>query len=206
MIMKIVRTIMSITLCIAILATIGVCFYNNYTQNHSGRYTSVTTITEEEREWILERFGREYESIEEYISFVQDYAREHFHYNKNKKQFFQHFDFDDIVEGDEITNSLCFDFSVLFKHITIVLDEKNLLPAENIKVYVTDISYKNILKPHHSYNIISLPDEGKSYYVDITVTVSRAAKGLEPKEAYEIFTCSIEEYCKRYNEKLLNLH
>ena len=202
--MKTVKTILSIVLCMAVLATTGVAFYNNYTQNHAGRYTAVTTISDTEREWILQRFGREYNSIEEYISTVQSYARANFQYHHDKTVIFQHFDFDDIEQGDRIYG-ICFDFAVLFKHITLVLDEEGLLPMENFKVYVVDIAYEDILKPHHSYNVISLSD-GTSYYLDLTMSVSRVEKKLKPNDDYEIFTCSIKEYCSRYKERLLNYH
>lgn len=202
--MKTVKTILSIVLCVAVLATTGVAFYNNYTQNRAGRYTAVTTISDTEREWILTRFGREYSSIEEYISTVQSYARANFQYHHDKTVIFQHFDFDDIKQGDRIYG-ICFDFAVLFKHITLVLDEAGLLPMEDFKVYVVDIAYEDIFKPHHSYNVISLSD-GTSYYLDLTSSVSRVEKGLEPSDDYEIFTCSIKEYCSRYKERLLNYH
>ena len=202
--MKTVKTILSIVLCVAVLATTGVAFYNNYTQNRAGRYTATTTISDTEREWILERFGREYGSIEEYISTVQSYARANFQYHHDKTVLFQHFDFDDIKDGDRIYG-ICFDFAVLFKHITLVLDEAELLPIKDFKVYVVDIAYEDIFKPHHSYNVISLSD-GTSYYLDLTSSVSRVEKGLEPSDDYEIFTCSIKNYCARYKERLLNYH
>ena len=195
---------MSIVLCVAGLATTGVAFYNNYTQNRAGRYTAVTTISDTEREWILGRFGREYGSIEEYISTVQSYARANFQYHHDKTVLFQHFDFDDIKDGDRIYG-ICFDFAVLFKHITLVLDEAELLPIKDFKVYVVDIAYEDIFKPHHSYNVISLSD-GTSYYLDLTSSVSRVEKVLEPSDDYEIFTCSIKKYCARYKERLLNYH
>lgn len=202
--MKTVKTILSIVLCMAVLATTGVAFYNNYTQNRAGRYTATTTISDTEREWILQRFGREYGSIEEYISTVQSYARANFQYHHDKTVVFQHFDFDDIKDGDKIYG-ICFDFAVLFKHITLVLDEAELLPIKDFKVYVVDIAYEDILKPHHSYNVISLSD-GTSYYLDLTLSVSRVEKKMEPNEDYEIFTCSIKNYCARYKERLLNFH
>ncbi len=202
--MKIIKTTLSIVLCVAVLTTTGVAFYNNYTQNRSGRYTAATTISDTEREWILERFGREYSSIEEYISTVQSYTRANFQYHHDKKVVFQYFDFDDIEQGDRIYG-ICFDFAVLFKHITLVLDEAGLLPMKNFKVYVVDIAYEDIFKPHHSYNVISLSD-GTSYYLDLTLSVSRVEKKMEPNDDYEIFTCSIGDYCKRYKERLLNYH
>lgn len=202
--MKTVKTILSIVLCMAVLATTGVAFYNNYTQNRAGRYTATTTISDTEREWILGRFGREYGSIEEYIATVQSYARKNFQYHHGKTVVFQHFDFDDIEQGDRIYG-ICFDFAVLFKHITLVLDEEGMLPMNDFKVYVVDIAYENFFKPHHSYNVISLPD-GTSYYLDLTMSVSRVEKKLKPNYDYEIFTCSIKEYCSRYKERLLNYH
>ena len=202
--MKTVKTILSIVLCMAVLATTGVAFYNNYTQNRAGRYTATTTISDTEREWILGRFGREYGSIEEYIATVQSYARKNFQYHHGKNVLFQYFDFDDIEQDDRIYG-ICFDFAVLFKHITLVLDEAGLLPMKDFKVYVVDIAYEDIFKPHHSYNVISLSD-GTSYYLDLTSSVSRVEKVLEPSDDYEIFTCSIKKYCARYKERLLNYH
>ena len=59
--MKVVKIILSITLC----ATVVLGFISVRTQNYSGRYSSVSVITDKECEWILGRFGRQYESIEE---------------------------------------------------------------------------------------------------------------------------------------------
>ena len=202
--MKIIKMTLSIVLCVAVLATTGVAFYNNYTQNRAGRYTATTTISDTEREWILQRFGREYGSIEEYISTVQSYARANFKYHHDKTVVFQYFDFDDIEQDDRIYG-ICFDFAVLFKHITLVLDEEGLLPMKDFKVYVVDIAYEDFFNPHHSYNVISLSD-GTSYYLDLTLSVSRVEKKMEPNEDYEIFTCSIKNYCARYKERLLNYH
>ncbi len=204
--MKTVKQIMSIALCVAILAMTGFAFYTIHAQNRSGRYSSVTTISDSEREWIMERFGRKYKSIEGYISTVQAYAREYFHYNDDKRPLFQYFDFDDIVDGDDINNALCFDFAVLFKHITLVLDEENLLPVEDIKVYVADVGPEDIFKLRHSYNIILLPDEERNYCIDLTTSVLRAEKGFKPKDDYEIFSCGIEEFCEQHDENLINLH
>ena len=204
--MKIAKTIMSIVLCVAMLATTGVAFYNNHTQNRAGRYTAATTISDTEREWILTRFGREYRSVEEYISTVQSYARKNFQYDHDKIVVFQHFDFEDIVKGDKVV-AICFDFAVLFKHITLTLEENGFLPIEmkNSKIFVVDIAYEDFFKRHHSYNVISLSN-GTSYYLDLTLSVSRVEKGLEPSDDYEIFNCSIKEYCARYKERLLNFH
>ena len=203
--MKIIKTIFSIMLCTAVLVTTGFAFYNNHTQNQSGRYSSVTVITDNEREWILERFGHKYETVEELISTVQNYARKNFKYDHGKFPFLQHYDFSDIEKKGDKINGICFDFSVLFKNITLVLDEEGLLPIDNIKVYVADIQYPEFFKPRHSYNILSLPN-GNNYYLDLTMSVSRVEKGLLPIEDYEIFTGSIKNYCARYNEKLINLH
>jgi len=201
--MKIVRTILSITLCAVMLATTGFAFYNNHTQNYSGRYSSLTTITEAERNRVLERFGREYDSVEEYVKTVQNYVRGHFHYDKDKKFLLQYYDFEDIVRGDDIVG-ICFDFATWFKRATLILMESGFLP-EDLKVYVCDIRYKTWpAKADHSYNFICLPD-GRNIYTDLTMTSSRFDKGLEPGNDFEIFTCSFKDYCGKYEEKIQTL-
>ena len=182
--MKTVKTILSIVLCVAVLATTGVAFYNNYTQNRAGRYTAVTTISDTEREWILGRFGREYGSIEEYISTVQSYARANFQYHHDKTVLFQHFDFDDIKDGDRIYG-ICFDFAVLFKHITLVLDEAELLPIKDFKVYVVDIAYEDIFKPHHSYIIYECGD-GRQQYIRYNKKQNSYSWEYQPKGYMEL--------------------
>lgn len=201
--MKALKNILTVILCIAVVGTTIVAFINNYTQSGSGRYSSVTLIDDYEREWIIARFGKEYESIEEYIIAVQDYAYENFRYDYNKKPIMQFFNFDDVVDGDKI-NGICFDFAVLFKHITLVLSEEKFLP-DNIKVYVTDVKYKNIFKVGHSYNVLTL-ENGDNYYLDLTDTVVKAADGHKPKTYYEKFDTSIKEYAAGYGEKLYNIH
>ena len=202
--MKTVKKVLQILLCVAMAAVMVVLFASTYTQNHSGRYSAVTTIDDAERDWILARFGVEYDSMEAYIAVVQEYARAHFRYDYEKVVTFQYFAFDDIAHGDRI-DGICFDFAVLFKHITLVLDEAGMLPEAGIKVFVTDVAYENFFDPRHSYNVITLPD-GTNYYLDLTQTASRAERGLSPAPDYEIFTGSIKEFCSRYKETLLNLH
>lgn len=200
--MKVVKIILSITLC----ATIVLAGISVYAQNHSGRYSSVSVITDEEREWILERFGQPYESIEEYISTAQNYARANFKYDYDKVDkllIFQHYDFESICKGDEI-RGICFDFSVLFKNMTLVLTETGYLPVD-ARVFVVDIAYQDWTKPGHSFNVVSLPS-GDKYYLCLTTSATRAEKGLEPTADYEIFRGSIEAYCKKYKERVTNLH
>ena len=200
--MKVVKIILSITLC----ATVVLGFISVRTQNYSGRYSSVSVIGDEEREWILERFGRPYESIEEYISTAQNYARANFKYDYDKVAkpiIFQHYDFQSICKGDEI-RGICFDFSVLFKNMTLVLTEAGYLPADT-RVFVVDIAYEDLTKPKHSFNVVSLPS-GDNYYLCLTTSATLATKGLEPTADYEIFRGSIEAYCKKYKERVTNLH
>lgn len=197
--MKVVKIILSIMLC----ATIVLAGISVYAQNYSGRYSSVSVITDEEREWILERFGRQYESIEEYISTAQNYARANFKYDYDKSYIFQYYDFESICKGDEI-RGICFDFSVLFKNMTLVLTEAGYLPADT-RVFVVDIAYEDLTAPKHSFNTVSLPS-GDNYYLCLTMSASRAEKGLDPTADYEVFRCSIVDYCKKYNERVMNLH
>ncbi len=200
--MKILKGILCLTLC----ATVVLGFISVHTQNYSGRYSSVSVIGDEEREWILERFGRPYESIEEYISTAQNYARANFKYDYDKVAkpiIFQHYDFQSICKGDVI-HGICFDFSVLFKNITLVLIEHGYLPTSTC-VYVVDIAYEDWTKPKHSFNVVSLPS-GDNYYFCLTTSATLATKGLEPTADYEIFRGSIEAYCKKYKERVTNLH
>ena len=197
--MKILKGILCLTLC----ATVVLGFISVRTQNYSGRYSSVSVITDEEREWILERFGRPYGSVEEYISTAQNYARANFKYDYDKSYIFQYYDFESICKGDEI-RGICFDFSVLFKNMTLVLTEAGYLPADT-HVFVVDIAYEDLTAPRHSYNVLSLPS-GDNYYLCLTTSASRAAKGLKPTADYEIFRGSIEAYCKKYKERVTNLH
>lgn len=197
--MKILKGILCLTLC----AIVVLGFISVRTQNYSGRYSSVSVITDEEREWILERFGRPYGSVEEYISTAQNYARANFKYDYDKSYIFQYYDFESICKGDEI-RGICFDFSVLFKNMTLVLTEAGYLPADT-HVFVVDIAYEDLTAPRHSYNVLSLPS-GDNYYLCLTTSASRAAKGLKPTADYEIFRGSIEAYCKKYKERVTNLH
>ena len=197
--MKVVKIILSITLC----ATVVLGYISVRTQNYSGRYSSVSIISDGEREWILERFGRPYSSVEEYISTAQNYARGNFKYDSDKSYIFQYYDFESICKGDEI-RGICFDFSVLFKNMTLVLTEAGYLPADT-RVFVVDIAYQDWIKPGHSFNVVSLPS-GEKYYLCLTTSATRAEKGLKPTADYEIFRGSIEAYCKKYKERVTNLH
>lgn len=198
--MKLLKGILALLLCATLVLT-GVAVY---TQNYSGRYSSVNIITDEERQWILERFGCEYDSIEEYLSTMQTYARQHFKYDYDKSNILQHYDFASIRHGDEI-HGLCFDFAVLFKNVTLVLDEAGYLPSKDIRVYVVDVTYPNTDRKNHSFNVVSLPT-GDNYWLCLTTSASRAEKGLEPLADYDVFQGSITDYCKQYNETVYGLH
>ena len=202
--MQVLRKILIIVLSIAVIFLSGFAFINNYTQNNSGQYSSVTLITDNEREWIINRFGHKYESVEEYIITVQNYASQNFRYDDNKSSVIQYYDFNSIVDGNRI-NGICFDFAVLFKHITLVMLEENLLPVENVKVYVTDIRYKSNFFKTHSYNVIQF-ENGENYYLDLTQTATLGEKGFAPKIYYKKFKGTINDYADNAGEILYNLH
>ena len=105
--MKILKGILCLTLC----ATVVLGYISVRTQNYSGRYSSVSIISDGEREWILERFGRPYKSIEEYISTAQNYARANFKYDYDKSYIFQYYDFEHI--DDALHAFPCDDFCIL---------------------------------------------------------------------------------------------
>ena len=88
--------------------------------------------------------------------------------------------------------------------MTLVLTEAGYLPADT-RVFVVDIAYEDWTAPRHSFNTVSLPS-GDNYYLCLTTSASRAEKGLEPTADYEVFRCSIVDYCKKYNERVMNLH
>lgn len=200
--MRFVKILLSLALC----ATIALACVNVYTQNCSGRYSSVSVITEEERAWILERFEKEFNGVEEYISAANAFARAHFSYDDDKAAKsigLQYYDFQSICKGDDIVG-ICFDFAVLFKNMTLVLMEEGYLP-DDIRVYVVDVAYTNQDKDNHSYNVVSLPS-GDNYYLDLTKASVRAKNNLEPDKDFYVFRCSIEEYGALYNERVYNLH
>ena len=114
------------------------------------------------------------------------------------------YNFNDIENGD-IINGICFDFSLLFKHITLVLLENNMLPENEIKVFVTDIRYKNNFMSTHSYNVLTL-ENGQNYFLDLTHTASRGEKGLKPYLYYKKFNVSIKKFANENGEILYNVH
>jgi lactate dehydrogenase-like 2-hydroxyacid dehydrogenase len=92
----------------------------------------VATLTEEDEQWILERFGH-CDDLEELLICIRDYCTTNFNYDYEKAKvfYFQHFNFRDLVESKK---GICFDFSCFTKACIVVCKEKNPQLGE-LKVY-----------------------------------------------------------------------
>lgn len=200
--MKIVKRLLSIFLCITFAATCWMGVASISRQNYSGRQSSITTISAENKEWIIDKFGN-CSDIECLIRCVEDYAVRNFQYDYDKSPFeiyIQSHDFDEIIRTGF---GICSDFSFFVKNVCLCWSELKQVP---LKVFAVDVKYEGqIFKSGHSYNIIQMPD-GRNYYCDITGSIYRVQiEGIEPI-GFETFYESIEDYTKRYNEVLMALH
>lgn len=197
--MKIVKRLLTILLCLSLVATFFMGFSSVSRQNNSGANSSVTTITEADREWIIDRFGG-CTDIECLMLCVEDYAVRNFQYDYDKLTIFQHFEFRDTIDSGK---GICFDFACFFKNCCKVWAEHNSIDLE---VYVVNIKYKHksFFASGHSYSVVQMPD-GINYYIDITGSIYTVQEENKPAPGFEVFYESIEDYAARYNERVFGL-
>ena len=197
--MRIVKCILSVLLCLSLVATFLMGFSSVSRQNNSGANSSVTTITEADREWIVTHFGG-CSDIECLMLCVEGYAVQNLRYDYDKSIVFQHFDFGDTVDSGE---GICFDFACFFKNCAQIWAEYN---SVDLEVYVVNIKYKHksFFASGHSYSVVQMPD-GTNYYIDITDSIYTVQKENKPAPGFEVFYESIEDYAARYNERVFGL-
>ncbi len=200
MIKKIVSIVLTVALVLSVCATYTITF----AQNHSGGWSSVCSLTDEDIEWIRERYSK-YETVEELICAVNDDICNEYSYDKDKHYFIgmQYFDFSDFIKCKK---GLCFDFSCYLKSIFLVCDD--LKYSDDIKVYVCDVKLKS--GGYHSYNFISFKDstgEGIKYYVDLTDNLYRSSNNEEYQVYYCILDDTYQEFAsKMFGDKIRNFH
>lgn len=201
--MRIFKNIMTVIVCCAILVSIGSAWYSTKSQNNSGGHSGIYTLTQEDKEWVIDKFG-DCPDVETLLIRVRDYAVENFKYDHNYSEYFQNFQFRKFIT----TNlGVCFHYASFLK---VVFLEWAEFTNTDLQVYVVDIYYKgNFWGVRHSYSVVKIPSADgladKNYYIDITSAVCRAAKGEEPL-GFEMFETDIETYASMYGEVVINYH
>lgn len=191
--MKKFKILLTSLLIIALSLTLVYAFVNTHKQNRSGGYSSVCTLTEQDKEWIIENFAQ-YNTVEELIIAINEYICKNYKYVD--KTYIQHFDFAETVKNK---TGLCFDFASLQKCIIAVISEYN--GWDDVKVYVADVETRT---DAHSYTFITVND--KKYFSDPTSNLTRYTKGKQVIYYEDISNLSFEEYASLYNEKIYNYH
>ena len=192
--MKKVKILLTSILIIVLSLTIVFAFTSTYKQNRSGGYSSICTLTEKDKKFIINNFSQ-YNSVEELIVGVNKYICENFTYTS--KIYIQHFDFAETIQSKK---GLCFDLASLQKCIfTIISEHKGW---DDVKVYVADVRIS--MFSYHSYNFITVGD--KKYFSDPTTNLDRYKKGKKVICYEDIGDLSFEQYSNMYNEKILNYH
>ena len=191
--MKKIKYITSSILILILISTLVFAFVNTHKQNRSGGYSSVCTLTEQDKKFIIDNFSQ-YETVEELIVAINEYICKNYKYVD--KTYIQHFDFAETVKNK---TGLCFDFASLQKCIIAVISEYN--GWDDVKVYVADVETRT---DAHSYNFICVGD--KKYFSDPTSNLTRYNKGKSIKHYEDIGNLSFEEYANSYNEEIFNYH
>ena len=198
---RIVSIVLSVALVLSVCATYAITF----AQNHSGGWSSVCSLTDEDIEWIKERYSK-YETVEDLIYAVNEDICTEYSYDEDKQYFLgmQHFSFSDFIKTKK---GLCFDFSCYLKSVFLVCGD-NLKYSDDIKVYVCDVKLKN--GGYHSYNFISFKDptgEEIKYYVDITDNLYRYSNNEEYYVYYYIPEDTYQEFASNmFGDKIRNFH
>ena len=190
--MKKFKILLTSLLIIALSLTLVFAFVNTHKQNRSGGYSSVCTLTEQDKKFIIDNFSQ-YETVEDLIVAINDYICKNFTYTD--KVYIQHFEFAETVESK---TGLCFDLKKKKKCIVTVIAEYK---DWDIKVYVADVETRT---DAHSYNFICVGD--KKYFSDPTSNLTRYNKGKKVIYYEDIGNLSFEEYASLYDEKIYNYH
>ena len=188
-----IKRLILIILLILLTITLVFAFVNTHKQNRSGGYSSVCTLTEQDKDWIVSNFSQ-YNTVEELIIGINDYICKNFKYVD--KTYIQHFDFAQTVENK---TGLCFDFASLQKCIITVISEYK--GWDDVKVYVADVETRS---DAHSYNFICVGD--KKYFSDPTSNLTRYTQGKKIVYFEDIYNLSFEKYASLYDEKIYNYH
>jgi len=191
--MKKFKILLTSLLIIALSLTLVFAFVNTHKQNRSGGYSSVCTLTEQDKKFIIDNFSQ-YETVEDLIVAINDYICKNFTYTD--KVYIQHFEFAETVESK---TGLCFDFASMQKCIITIISKYKRW--NDVRVYVADVETRT---DAHSYNFICVGD--KKYFSDPTANLTRYKKGKEIIYFEDIGDLSFEEYANSYNEEIFNYH
>ena len=167
-------------------------------QKFNGRYSAVSTISEESRQWLLERFGH-CRTVPELLSAIDAFGCRNFVYDLYPMPLIQTFDLDAFIFEDNL-HGICFEFSCFVKCAVLVWSEYH--QRSDVQVFVYDVRQPN--NGRHSYNFIV--EDGHTWFFCLTTNVSRTAGGLRTLGFKEVKGCSIREYITSYDEKPYNVH
>lgn len=195
--MRIFKTICCTILAIALAASFALSAFTSTQQKRGGGYSTLTTITDESREWILDQFG-DCRTIPELLTEMDHFAAENFTYGFPRKQILQNFWLDTFLFEDDFLG-VCFDFSCFAKCVVLVWKEAH--QRDDVQVYVYDVRTKN---GGHSYNFIM--EDGHTWFLCLTTDVTRASKGQKLQGPIEITGETPREYAQRYDEHIYNIN
>lgn len=195
------RKIISIVISILLVCTVCFAFTTTCLEhNRSGGWSSVCTLTDEDKEWIEENYSQ-CETIEELLYAInEDICTEYTYVDKSYFLGMQHFNFSEFIRSKE---GLCFDFACYTKCVVLYMSE---VKGWNAKVYVADLRTP---KGAHSYNFITYVDNNGDeirYYTDMTNNLYRYNNNKEFTVFSSIGELSFEEYASRYDEVIFNYH
>lgn len=200
-----IKRIVSIALSVALVLSVCATYAITFAQNHSGGWSSICSLTDEDVEWINERYLK-CETVEDLIYAVNKDICNEYIYDEDKQYFLgmQHFSFSDFIKSKQ---GLCFDFSCYLKSVFLVCGD-NLKYSDDIKVYVCDVKLKS--GGYHSYNFISFKDttgEEIKYYVDITDNLYHHSNSEEYQTYYYIAEDTYQEFASNmFDDKIRNFH
>lgn len=188
-----VRRIVSILLALLLVATAVVSFIVVHRQNRTGKISSAVAVvlTEENRAWILERYG-DCQTPEELIVRLNDEICTDYTYYAAPIILIQHFDFDKFLAKKQ---GLCFDFCCYFKAVFCTVFPES-------QVYIADM--RKGWKLAHSYNFAVIGD--KRYFVDLTTDQNRYNQGKKRIMYEDIGDQDFKEYAASYDEWIYNYH
>lgn len=196
--MKTFRIILCAIVSVALFLSIAFSCFASTKQKSGGGYSTTTTITEESREWVLERFDH-CQSIDVLLAEIDRFGCENFVYQAYRMPLIQSFNLDKFLFEDDL-HGVCFEFSCFVKCVVLVWKESH--QRSDVQAYVYDVVLAN--GGRHSYNFIMA--ENCTWYFCLTTDVSRAAQGTNIPGPAEITGMTPRAFMDKRGDSLVNIN
>lgn len=196
--MRALRIICCTVLVLALAATFIFACHTSVQQGRSGKYSSVATVTDRSRHWLLEQFGH-CETVPELLEEIDRFGCKNFVYDIPRFQVVQNFWLDTFIFEDEF-HGVCFDFSSFVKCAVLVWAEAH--QREDVRAYVYNV--RESYQIGHSYNFVT--EDGHTWFLCTTTDNTYTKEGKKPFGVTELKGITPMEYALRHYKIVMGIH